>query len=136
MSDDLAFSSPELYQFSKDAGSIKIPSFADDGGGDLRGGVRGSEAAADSYGKVAAAAEFYLDRARRGLQAFEQLSSDIAQRFDGQDHVNATEFKNAWDPEHQQLRGNRSQDMPPPLPPARPGETVPTFEQLMLGNTR
>jgi hypothetical protein len=132
---DLAFSSPELYQFSTDAGAVQIPGFADDGG-DLRFGVRGSDVAADKYGKAAAAADFYLDRARRGLLAFQQLSSHIAQRFDGQDHVNAAEFKNAWDPEHGQLRGNRTADTPPPLP-TRSGDTsVPTFEQLMLGNTR
>ena len=135
MSDDLALSSPELYQFSTDAGAVQVPGFAGDGGGDLRGGVRGSDVAADKYGKAAAAADFYLDRARRGLQAFQQLAGDIAQRFDGQDHVNATDFKNAWDPEHQQLRGNRNADTPPPLP-ARSGDSVPTFEQLMLGNTR
>jgi len=135
MSDDLAFSSPELYQFSTDAGAVQVPGFAGDGGGDLRGGVRGSDVAADNYGKVAAAADFYLDRARRGLQAFQQLSSDIAQRFDGQDHVNATDFKNAWDREHQQLRGNRNADTPPAAP-TRSGDSVPTFEQLMLGNTR
>ncbi|MGW6197316.1 hypothetical protein ACWF0M_14330 [Kribbella sp. NPDC055110] len=137
MSDDLAFSSPELYQFSTDAGAVQVPGFADDGGGDLQGGVRGSEVAAATYGKVANAAEFYLDRARRGLLAFQQLSRDIAQRFDGQDHVNATDFKNAWDPEHQQLRGNRNGDTPPAVPvSSATGDVVPTLEQLMLGNTR
>ncbi|TCC29651.1 hypothetical protein [Kribbella speibonae] len=119
MSDDLAFSSPELYQFGGAAGDINVPGFADDSGGDLRGGIRGSEVAVDKYGKVANAADFYLDRARRGLQAFEQLSRDIAQHFEGQDHVNATEFKNAWDPEHQQLRGNRNADVAPEVPGQR-----------------
>lgn len=137
MSDDLVFSSPELYQFSTDAGAVQVPGFADDSGGDLRGGVRGSEVAADKYGKVATDAEFFLDRARRGLLAFQQLSRDIAQRFDGQDHVNATDFKKVWDPEHGQLRGNRNGDVRPAVPVSSgTGDVVPTLEQLMLGNTR
>ncbi|MFF0266846.1 hypothetical protein [Kribbella sp. NPDC004536] len=133
---DLSFSAPELYQFSKDAGAIKVPGLDGDTGGDLQGGIHGSEKAADTYGKVVTAAEYYLDRAHRGLQAFQRLSSDIAQRFDGQDHVNADEFKKVWDPEHQQLRGNRTAETAPAVPPPASGDSVPTFEQLMLGNTR
>ncbi|TCC18630.1 hypothetical protein [Kribbella sindirgiensis] len=113
---DLAFSSPELYQFGNAAGDVKVPGFADESGGDLRGGIRGSEVAVDKYGKVANAAEFYLDRARRGLQAFEQLSRQIAQQFEGRDHVNATEFQNAWDPKYGQLRGNRNGEAAPEVP--------------------
>lgn len=113
---DLSFSSPELYQFSTDAGAIKVPTLDGDTGDDLQGGIKGSERAAGTYGKVVTAAEYYLDRAHRGLQAFRQLSSDIAQRFDGQDHVNADEFKKVWDPEHQQLRGNRAADTAPAVP--------------------
>jgi hypothetical protein len=134
---DLVFSSPELYQFSTDAGAVKVPGLDSDNGSDLQGGIHGSEKAADTYGKVVTAAEYYLDRAHRGLQAFQRLSSDIAQRFDGQDHVNATDFTNAWDPEHQQLRGNRTADTPPAVPAGTgSGDTVATFEQLMEGNTR
>jgi hypothetical protein len=118
---DLQFSSPELYQFSTDVEAIGVPGFADDSGADLRGGVRGSEVAASNYDKAANAAEFRLDRARRGLLAFGQLARDIAQHFDSQDHINAEELQGIWDKEHGTLHSNRNADLPPALPTT--GET-------------
>ena len=125
---DLSFSSPELYQFSTDTGAITVPTLDGDTGADLRGTVLGSAQAADTYGKVAVAAQFYLDRARRGLLAFQQLSRDIAQKFDGQDRVNADAFKNAWTPEYQALRGHRGDETAPAVAP-KPGSSV--IDQLI-----
>ncbi|GAA3099389.1 hypothetical protein GCM10010530_24850 [Kribbella aluminosa] len=75
------------------------------------------------------AAEFYLDRARRGLQAFEQLSRDIVQQFGDVDNVNADALKKVWDGEHATLLANRNSDAEPPVPAQPTGPPDPAKPQ-------
>lgn len=80
---DLNFSSTELYQFSNRSGAIEIPGIADQEGGSLSGGISGSEVAESAYRNLQTSAEYYLDRAGRGLAAYQQLTAEIADTFVG-----------------------------------------------------
>lgn len=115
---DLDFSSDELTKFSGAVQDITVPGFADESGADLGNGIRGSDVAVAKYGKVAGAADYYLDRARRGLQALDQICGDIARHFGHVDKVNADEMQKTWTDEHNPLLANRNADTPPPLPNA------------------
>lgn len=110
---DISFYSPEVYQFSNTAGAIEIPEISDQGGGPLSGAIPGSQAAASAHDKLLTSAHYYLDRATRGLAAFQQVTGEIAQKFEGQDRVNADRMKEAWTAEYEPLRGNNRADSPP-----------------------
>jgi hypothetical protein len=125
----LEFSSDELDQFSALVGDIKVPGFADDSGGSLRGLVSGSEVAAATYDQVAAAAATYLDLARRGLEAFQQVSKDISQTFHQRDNVSATEMDDAWTKENGPLLANNANESRPAVPQQSTGSTV--LDQLI-----
>ncbi|MGZ0148961.1 hypothetical protein ACXJJ3_17940 [Kribbella sp. WER1] len=133
---DLDFNADELTKFSGIVHDIKVPGFADESGPDLGNGIRGSDVAVTKYAAVAGAAEFYLDRARRGLEAFGQVTRDIAQQFGDTDRVNADALQKAWTDEHGPLLGNRNADTPPPLPaepdPAKPANSVPPEIQQQI----
>lgn len=115
---DLSFSSTEVYQFSNRSGAIEIPEISDQGGGSLTGGITGSAVAAAVHDNLLVSAQYYMDRATRGLAAYQQLTAEIAQKFEGQDRVNADRMQEAWSAEYEPLRGNNRADAPPKTSPS------------------
>jgi hypothetical protein len=115
---DLNFSSTEVYQCANRVDAIAAPRFDNRDCGSLSGGIHGSEDAARIYQNVRVLADYQLDRAARGLDAFPQILRTIARRFEGQERINADQLNDTWADTFGPLSGTRLEDGPPLVPTA------------------